>query len=592
VTAPAFAPAAGVTLRQRLLQRLGDMKRERFSFESHWRDLSDFILPRRARFLFSDKNRGEKVNQRVLDNTGTLAVRTTASGMMAGLTSPARNWFRLTTPDPELNELADVKQWLFTTELRLREVFNRSNLYSTLPQHYQDLTVFGTSAFHILEDDEDVIRCQHWPVGTYYLANSDRMAVDTAYRLFPLTVRQVVTQFGRQPDGTIDWSGISRPVRNLWENRSYDEWVEVLHAIEPNDGAPRAMQGRRVGSEKPYRSVYLETQGAEEKLLKESGFEEFPVIASRWSLIDSDIYGSSPGMDALGDIKALQLMQRRKSQAVDKLVNPPWNAPASLRRGRARTLPGDINYVDATVANQGLQPAYVIKPELAALTEDIRENQDRINRAFYVDLFQMLTMSDRRQITAREIDERHEEKLLMLGPVLERLNGEQNDPLIDRTFAIMMREGLLGDPPEHVQGIDIRVEYISMLAQAQRAVGTGGMERLTGFTLQLAQADPSVLDKLDFDQTVDEYAEMLGVPPKVVRADDEVEAVRAQKAKQQQMAMAAATAAPIAKAAKDASETQMGGDTALSRLLGQSGPGQQLGQASAVPATGIPGLTA
>jgi hypothetical protein len=590
VTAPSVIPVAGITLRQRLLQRLGDMKRERLSFEAHWRDLNDFIQPRRVRFLFSDKNRGEKANQRIIDNTGTLAVRTLSSGMMAGLTSPARNWFRLTTPDPALNEMADVKQWLFTTEMRLREVFNRSNLYSVLPQHYTDLGVFGTSAFHILEDDEDVIRCQHWPVGSYFLANSDRMAVDTAYRVFPLTVRQVVTQFGMQPDGRIDWSQISTVVKNLWEQKAFDEWVEILHAIEPNDGAPRRRRGQSIGPEKPYRSVYLETQATDgDKLLKEGGFEEFPVIASRWSLLDSDIYGTAPGMDALGDIKALQLEQRRKSQAIDKLVNPPWNAPASLKRGRAKTLPGDINYVDATAANAGLSPAYAIKPELAALTEDIRENQDRINRAFYVDLFQMLTMSDRREITAREIDERHEEKLLMLGPVLERLNGEQNDPLIDRTFAIMLRNGLLEDPPEHLQGVDVRVEYISMLAQAQRAVGTGGMERLAGFTLQLAQADPSVLDKIDFDQTVDEYAGMLGVPPKVVRADDEVEGVRAQKAQQQKLAMAASTAAPIAKAAKDASETKMGGDTALSRLLSQSGPGQQLSQASAVPATGIPG---
>lgn len=559
--------------RARYEKRLAALKRERGSYETHWQEIADVLLPRRVRFQPTNTtNKGQKVNQNIVDSTATLAHRTLKSGMMAGLTSPARPWFRLTTADPALAEQADVKQWLYSTEVRMREVFSRSNLYSCLPVFYGDLGGFATAAMELLEDEEDVIRLYPYPVGSYFLANSARLAVDTCIRELVMTVRQVVEEFVKQPSGAMDWSRCSSMVKEAWDQNNLDRWVEIVRVVEPN---PDYVSGRADRTGMRWRSCYYERgapeAGKEDVLLRESGFHEFPILASRWDVTGEDVYGYGPGMDALGDIKQLQLEQRRKMQAIDKMVSPPMRGPESLRNRPRSLLPGDTTFVDATAGTGTFEPAYVPKPDLQHLLLDMQETKQTIRRAFYEDLFLMLTMNDRREITAREIEERHEEKLLMLGPVLERLNGELLNPLIDRTFAIMYRRGMIDEPPESIAGSDLKVEYISMLAQAQKAVGTGGIERLTQYALTVAQVDPGIMDKFDANQSLDELGQMLGTPPKLVRSDDDAAALRRQRDAQVRAQQMAAMAPDVAKAAKDASETEMGGDTALSRLAQGAG---------------------
>lgn len=553
-----MATAKPETKRQLYDRRLGELTLERSSFIKHWQDLSDFILPRQARFTVTDRNRGDRKNSKIIDNTATLATRTLASGMMSGITSPARPWFQLRTPDPKLNEMMAVKQWLDLVRNRMQEVFLRSNLYTTLPITYSDLGVFGTHAFAVLEDDEDVIRCYPFPIGSYAIGASYRGNVDTIYREFQMTVRQLVQQFGIE--------NVSTSTKNSWERGNREVWVDVVHAVEPND----AYDERKAASKyKRFKSCYYEKGAEGDKMLREAGFDEFPVMCPRWSLTGEDIYGHSPAMDALGDIRALQLEQKRKAQAIDKLVNPPMIAPSSLRNQRASLLAGDVTYVDTTQGGQGFTPAYQINPRINELMMDIQENQGRIRRAFFEDLFLMIANDQRSNITAREIQERHEEKLLMLGPVLERLNDELLDPLIDRTFGIMMRMGLIPQPPKELEGIDLSVEYISVMAQAMKMTGITGIERLMSFAGNLAQANPAVLDKIDFDQTLDEYAQMVGVPPSLVKDDKTVESIRLTRQKQEQAMQQQAMMAQTAQTAKTLSETQITDDNAVGQMINQ-----------------------
>lgn len=542
--------------RERFNRRLEDLRMERESFVPHWRDLSDYILPRQSRFLVTDRNRGDKRNLKIVDNTATLAVRTLASGMMSGITSPARPWFQLRTGDPELNEFQPVKMWLDLVRMRMTEVFLRSNLYTTLPLTYSDLGVYGTHAFAVLEDDEDVIRCHAFPIGSYMVGTSHRGNVDTLYREYQMTVRQLALQFGR--------ANLSKSVQNLLDRNQMDQWIDVVHLVEPND----EFDGRKPASKfKRFRSVYYEKGCEENKFLREAGFDEFPIMAPRWSITGEDIYGHSPGMDALGDIKALQLEQKRKAQAIDKLVNPPMTAPSSLRNQRASLLPGDVTYVDVTQGQQGFAPAYQINPRINELVMDIQENQGRIRRAFFEDLFLMIANDSRSNITAREIQERHEEKLLMLGPVLERLNDELLDPLIDRAFNIMLKFNMVPPPPKELEGMDLSVEYISVMAQAMKLTGITGIERLMGFAGQMAQANPAVLDKIDFDQALDEYAAMVGVPPSIVLDDNVVAKVREQRAQQQAYQQQLANMTQGIENAKTLSETQVTDDAALGQMV-------------------------
>jgi hypothetical protein len=543
------------------MRRWTDIKDERSTYFGHWEELSEFIMPRRGRFLTSKSNDGSKKNGKIIDSTGSMAVRTLSAGMMSGITSPARPWFRLATPQAALMEQSDVKQWLFAVEKTMRDIFSRSNLYNSLQTVYEELAVFGTGALLISEDFDDVIRCYPFTVGEYGLAQSHRLQVDTFYREFNMTVAQVVEQFGLD--------NCSDAVRTMFKSGQLDKWVEVLHVIEPNSVRE---YNKKDNLNMPYHSCYVEKASKNERKLLESGYEEFPILAPRWHVTGVDIYGRSPGMDVLGDVKALQIEQKRKAQGIDKMVNPPLQAPSSLRGQSASVLPGGVTYVDTMQGNQGgFRPTYEVNPRLGELQQDIQETQYRIQQGFYSDLFQMMMNSDRRQITAREIDERHEEKLLMLGPVLERLHTELLNPLIDRTFNIMARNELLPPAPEELAGVTLKVEYISVMAQAQKAIGTGALERLAGFIGNMAAVKPEVLDKFDADQSVDEYAEMLGVPPKIVVPDDVVQQVREERMQMQQQQMQMEQINQGAQAAKVMSDADTGGENILSDIIGGIG---------------------
>ncbi|MFS7358988.1 portal protein [Rahnella inusitata] len=542
-------------------KQLGSLETERSSFDTHWRDLSDFILPRSSRFLTSDRNKSTR-NTKIVDPTATMANRTLSSGMLSGITSPTRPWFSLGTPDPEMMEYGPVKYWLEMVQNRMNDVMNKSNWYQSLPIVYGQLGTFGTTAMSLLEDDEDVIRTHPFPIGSYYLSNSDRLQVDTVYRKFSMTCRQIVQRFGLD--------NVSDSVKSAWTSQQYEQWFEVVHVVEPNMNRDT---GKMDSKNKKFASVYYEAGGADNKLLSEKGFDDMPIMAPRWDINGEDVYGSScPGMIALGSVKALQLEQRRKAQAIDKLVNPPMVGPSSLRSQRASLLPGEITYVDQVSGSTSFQPAYAINPRINELVADIQDTRSLINSSYFVDLFMMLQNVNTRSMPVEAVVEMKEEKLLMLGPVLERLNDEFLDPSIDRIFNIMARKNMLPPAPPELAGQSLRVEYISVMAQAQKAVGIGSIERFVGFVGGLAQANPAALDKLNIDQAIDDYGNMVGVPATIIATSEQVAQVREERAKQQQQQQAMQTSMAAVQGAKTLSETQTDQPSALSAVTGAMQP--------------------
>lgn len=556
------------TIKEQLLKQVALLNNDRSSFEPHWRELSDFINPRGSRFLVTDVNRNDRRNTKTVDPTATLANRTLSSGMMSGITSPARPWFKLATPDPDMMDYGPVKLWLEAVQRRMNEVYNKSNLYQSLPLLYSSLGTYSTGAMAVLEDDEDVIRTMMFPIGSYYLANSARGSVDTCYRKFTMTVRQLVMEFGM--------SNVSTSVKGLWESGSYETWIEVIHAVYPNIDRDT---GKLDSKNKRVKSVYFEVGGDNDKLLRESGFDEFPIMAPRWEVNGEDVYGSScPGMIALGQVKALQLEQKRKSQLIDKATNPPMIGPTSLRSQRVSLLPGDVTYLDVMTGQDGLKPAYQVNPNTADLLADIQDTRQMINSAYFVDLFMMLQNINTRSMPVEAVIEMKEEKLLMLGPVLERLNDECLNPLIDRTFSIMARKNLLPPPPDVLQGMPLKIEYISVMAQAQKSIGLSSLSSTVGFIGQLAQVKPEALDKLDTDQAIDAFAEMSGVSPTVIVPQEQVNQIREERAQQQKQQQAIAMGMAAAQGAKTLSEAQTADPsvlTAISGAVGAPAGGQQ-----------------
>lgn len=540
-------------------KRLEALRSERSSFESWYKELSLNILAARGRFLVSDRNKGHKRNTAQYNNTGKRASRSLSAGMMAGMSSPARPWFRLGTNDQTLREIGPVKRWLNQVERLMYAIFAESNFYNVLAQVYQELGTFAVAPMAIWSNFDNVIRCQAFTVGSYYLGANGQGRIDSFYREYQLTVGQVVSQFGLE--------NCSISTQNNWRSGNTESWIDVVHVIEPNDN--RDMQ-KPMPAPFAWRSDYYE-KSESEKFLKQSGFEEFPIMAPRWQVTAEDVYGTDcPGMTALGDVKALQIQEKKKAQALDKLVDPPLQAPAEMKGRRISIVPGDTSYVDQRGPGTGIAPIYQVNPDFNAILQDIQTTEHRINQAYFVDLFLMFTnIENRERVTAEEITRKHEEKLLMLGPMLQRTQHELFDPIIDRTFNIALRADIVPDPPPQLQGQALRVEYISPLFQAQKAIATASIERMAAFVGNLAGAgNPSVIDKFDADQAVDEYADAIGVNPNIILTDEEVEDVRADRARQQQAERAAQAALPAAEAAKKASETDTAGKNLLTDAVG------------------------
>ena len=563
-------------LRSYFTNRLAALDRERASYVPVWRDLAQHFAPRRGRFLQSatDASRGRRRDQRLIDNTPLIAARVMASGMMAGISSPARPWFRLRLASERANEDPGARAWLDEVQQRMLRVFAQSNLYNCLHTLYGELGVFGTAALWIDEDEEDVVRGYPLTVGEYWLASSARLAVDTLYRSMWWTVRQIVDTFGRD--------SVSAGLRAAYDSGQLDLEYEIVHAIEPNpNAAGPEVRGKtnpwngHLSAELPYRSVWFERSAqGETLLLRVSGYTEFPCMAPRWDVVGTDTWGSGPGWVALGDSQQLQVQQRRKLEAIDKQVKPPMVGPPSLKNEPASLLPGGITYV-ADPNGQGFRPAIDVRLDLSHLARDIAEVQGRVKEAFYANLFLMLAESDRREITACEIDERREEKMLMLGPVLERLHDELLSPLVARVFNIMARNRQLPEPPNAMAIAGMQVEFISILAQAQKSVATAGIERMWQFGAQIGALKPEALDRLDADGTMDAYADMTGAPASVLVDRAKAEKVRQARAQAQARQMALAGAEQLAKVGKTASQIDLGGgQNAVAAMLGRNESGQ------------------
>ncbi|WP_375594649.1 portal protein [Algihabitans albus] len=561
------------TLRSRLLKRRNALKTEREDWREHWEELGDFVLPRRLRFSDRDDKhqRGKKLNSRIVDSTATFALRTLVAGLMTGVTSPARPWFKLTPRSPGLAEMPEVSRWLHAVTLLMRDIFAASNVYNALTVGYEDLGLFGTTAIYIEPDFDDVIRLRPMPMGSYYLAAGANGLVDTCYRDLRMTAAQMVEEFGLE--------ACSASAQNAYRNGELDREYRVLHAIEPRrDRKPELGDARN----KRWRSVYLEEGAEEGKLLRESGFDSFPVLAPRWYVTGNDVYGRSPAMDVLGDIKQLQVMQRRKGQAVDKQVNPPMQGGPAYSNHHVSLLPGAINVLaDGDLQRQGLRSVYDVRLNLGDLRQDIFETQEAVRRGFFANLFLMISSMDRRQVTATEIAERRSEKMLALGPVLERLQNELLEPLIERTFEIAATAGILPPAPEVLQGLDLKVELQSILVRDQRVDAIQGIERLTGYAGGLAQIDPAAGMKVDWAQSVEEMGELLGVPPTILRSDEEVTVLQQQSAQRQQMAEGLAMAQQSAAALKDAGAgaQSLDGLQMLQAATGQGGIAETAGVA-------------
>lgn len=541
--------------KERLITRWGVLKSERSAFFTSWQEISTYLLPYQGRYFIQDHNRGKRVNS-IYDSTGTRALRVLGAGMMAGATSPARPWFRLLTSNQDLNKYLPVKVWLAEATSLMQLIFQKSNTYRALHQIYEEIGSFATGASIVLSDFKNVIHHYTLTAGEYCIAANYKGDIDTLYREFERPVGQIVKEFGRD--------NCSLSIKNLYDRGDLDTWMPLMHVIEPREDRDITKKDNK---NMPWASYYFEPVGDDTKFLRESGFRHFPGLVPRWSVAGGDTYGNGPGMEALGDIKQLQHEQLRKAQGIDYQSNPPLQVPSNLKNNPIDRLPGGTTYFDSASPQAGIRNLFEVNLSLDHLLADIQDVRDRIRGCFYADLFLMLANATDTRMTATEVAERHEEKLLMLGPVLERLHNELLSPLIEITFSHMVTAGILPPPPDELRGIEINVEFVSMLAQAQRAIGINSVDRWIANIGAVSQYKPEVIDRLDADYWVEASADMLGVDPRMIVPQEDADAIRQQRAQIQQQAQQAALAEQSSKTTRNLATSPTTGENALTNVI-------------------------
>ena len=522
-------------------KRLNSMQGIRGTWEDHWQEILDYVMPRKADIV-TKRTRGEKRAEVLFDSTAITASNLLAASLQGTLTSPSLQWFHINIRNKQFNENREVQLWLEDSANKMYDVFNQSNFNTEVHELYLDLVTIGTGALFVEEDKkgflEGGIHFSTLHIAEFYIQENTKGYVDTLYRKYKLTARQAVQEFG------ID--NVGQKITEAAQDKP-DKMFNFIHAVEPLEDYERSMG--KAETKLPFHSCHVCEE--DKMVVRAGGYKEFPYLVPRWSKATGEIFGRSPSYNALPDIKTLNKAVEIGLRAWSKAIDPPLLVQDDGVIGRARMTQGGITVVRNDAAVQPFQSGANF-----ALT-DMKENQLRqaIRQAYYSD---QLQLQEGPQMTATEVQVRYELMQRLLGPTLGRFQSEFLNPLIERVFGIMYRADGFIDAPEIIIGESIDVEYVGPLARSQRMEEAVAVERLYQLAMQVAQVDPNILQIINHDKAIRLRAELLGVPKTVLKGEDEVEAEREaaalQQMMQQQMMVEQHQADVAAKQAKTATE--------------------------------------
>ena len=500
--------------KQYFSMRLAELEDAYNSIKPDWQDLADYFLPRSVRFLARNVNKVPAKNRKIKDSTPLIALRNFSSGMMSGATSPATNWFKVKIRSFEKEPSFSVRTWCSKVEKIMRDIFNSSNLYRILPSVYKQIGVFGISVVALKEDVNSILRCYLLPVGSYRIAKDENGTVDTIARAYMDSAKNIYNTFGRE--------NVSDDIRQAIDSNRLEQLFEIVHFVEPNkDYKPNSVWAK----DKRFVSVYYEQGSKDGKFLSVSGFDKFPYAVFEAEVNGEDVYPSDcPGINALPDVKQLMSMVIDEAKAVKKMISPTYKGPASLKNKKMIDAPAA--FIEEDENGRGLSPIYEVNPRVLEVDSIIEKLKNSIKEIFYNDLFAMILNTAERSRTATEVNELKEEKMVLLSPLLEQIHNGLNQ-IIGWLFAECMRRSLLPEPPEVIKGKNLEVEFVSTLAQAQKAVKISAMERFTTFTINLAQTlDKSLSMKLNASKIIDDYADYANISPEQLISDTELERLK------------------------------------------------------------------
>jgi hypothetical protein len=512
-----------------ILERYASLRTERQNWESHWQDVADYMLPRKAD-ITKNRSKGDKRHELIFDGTATHALELLAASLHGMLTNTVSPWFYLKYKNDELNQEDEAMEWLEDCTRVLNQAFNRSNFQQEIFELYHDLIAFGTAALFIAEDDENEIRFKNIHISEIYITENEKGNVDSLTRKFKMQAKNIYNAFPNVQ--------LPEELEKKINNAPYDN-INIIHSVYPST---------EYGNNK-YVSCYVHEDSG--FLLSEKGFKEFPYAVPRYLKSSNETYGRSPAMNALPDVKMLNLMSKTSIKAAQKQIDPPLMVPDDGFLMPIRTVPGGLNYYRAGTRER-IEPLNIgANNPVGIQMEDQR--RDAIRQNFFVD--QLISVQGP-QMTATEVIQRNEEKMRILGPVLGRLQSELLQPLITRCFNILLRNNKFKEIPDFIGNQNIEIEYVSPLAKAQKTGELNSLIRGIEIMGSLQNIAP-VFDYLDTDNLVNHIKDVLGIPAKILRSKGEVQQIRAeqqnqmmqQQEMQQEMQQAelANKAAPLAK---------------------------------------------
>ena len=498
-------------------KRCSTLESERQTWEDHWQDILDYVMPRKADVTFI-RSKGEKRTEVLFDSTAITANNLLAASLHGTLTSPSLPWFTLKLRDEELMADRDVQLWLEDSGRRMYDTFNETNFNTEVHELYLDLTSIGTGALFVEEANDGfekgAIHFNTLHIAEYFISENVNGKVDTLYRKYKLSARQAIQEFGEE--------NVGEKIIEAAKNKP-DKQFNFIHAVEPTQDYERATGEK--STKLPFHSCHVCVE--DKMLVRTGGYNEFPYLVPRWSKATGEIFGRSPSYNALPDIKTLNKAVEIGLKAWAKAIDPPLLVQDDGVIGRVRMTPAGITVVRSDGAIKPLQIGSNWQ------ITDMKENALRtaIRQAYYSD---QLQLQEGPQMTATEVQVRYELMQRLLGPTLGRFQSEFLNPLIERVFGIMVRANAFMPTPEIMGNRKMDIEYVGPLARSQRMEESIAIERLYQLAMNVGQVDPAIMDNINHDEAIRLRAKLLGVPKTVLRGTDEVVEMREAKAQAQQ----------------------------------------------------------
>ncbi len=548
-------------------QKVKQMTDNRLNYEKRWKAIRDYQLPYIGYFDDTEDktNPARRRDKKIYNGVAWESNQILAAGIMSGLTPPSRQWFRLSFQNRELLDNSDAGSILDQRLDIVNDCLNKSNFYNSVHSNYLELG-YGQAPLAIFGDSKVGVHFVPFTIGTYYYECGPDGLTNTFLSKTEMTAQQLADKFGKER--------LPLNLQNELENNAGISTKYIAYwLVEPNR---MARPGKLDHYSMPFISLYWLDQSNDDEWLDIGGFQEFPIAVARYLVTGSEGYAKGPGWFAEGDSRGLQLLEKDDITAVELGIKPPMQGSAEADMKGINLVPGGKTIVTQESA---VKPLFEVNINLQHLQEKIQQLEDRVKKAYSADLFRMLEQQEK-TMTAREVIERTQEKMQQLGPVVQRMQFEYLSPIIERVYNILDRAGIfppIDDPDmqKMLNDEEIKIEYISPLAQAQKMSGLVNIEQAFAFTAQVAQADPTIWYKVNLPETINRYYDWLGAPATIKRSDDDyqksLEQAQQQKEqeKQQQAALQMApAAAQAAQAAKNATDAANDGNPALRQMLG------------------------